>query len=487
MFFYGVRFCVTFIHEEFSQDAGIIPDESQIMSTTAETVHAQEPPHIRELPLIGSLPSMASDPTAFFVKNYHKYGPVYSMSILGRKYKVLCGATAAKFMSSRAGRGALRSREFWEGLAREYGATNSLPGSDGEEHDELRNVLRHGYSREAIKGRYNELIDITDRVIERDWPTGGQPPVLQSFQFMNAEQLGIMITGKVPKGYTTDIRVTILYILNCLVTRQRPKFLMLSPKYRKARQRVFELGDQIREDYENGNLDNADRRTLVDDIMEANRDKPHVMPDRNLRLQLTAPYVAGLDTVANTLSAAVYCILKHEDVHQRILQEVDEFFAGEEPVEEQGLLNQLPNLNGAIKETMRLYPINVAMIRTANKDFEFEGCSIKEGEMVYMSTAVAHFLEDFYPNPEKFDIDRYTRERREDKQSGAYTPWGAGPHTCLGRTLAEIQLILSLARIFYKLDLSLPSPDYVLKTKTAPTPGPSTSFKVRVNGYREHS
>ncbi len=45
-------------------------------------------------------------------------------------------------------------------------------------------------------------------------------------------------------------------------------------------------------------------------------------------------------------------------------------------------------------------------------------------------------------------------------------------------------MALSMARLFHKLDLELESPDYVLKTKTAPTPGPAMGFKVRVKGYR---
>jgi len=65
-----------------------------------------------------------------------------------------------------------------------------------------------------------------------------------------------------------------------------------------------------------------------------------------------------------------------------------------------------------------------------------------------------------------------------------YSPYGRGPHTCLGKSLAEVQMALSLARVFHKLDLELESPDYVLKTKTAPTPGPAMNFKVRVRGYR---
>src|SRR3546814_1988279 len=65
-----------------------------------------------------------------------------------------------------------------------------------------------------------------------------------------------------------------------------------------------------------------------------------------------------------------------------------------------------------------------------------------------------------------------------------YSPYGRGPHTCLGKSLAEIQIALSMARLFYKLDLELESPNYVLKTKTAPTPGPAMDFKVRVKGLR---
>ena len=59
-----------------------------------------------------------------------------------------------------------------------------------------------------------------------------------------------------------------------------------------------------------------------------------------------------------------------------------------------------------------------------------------------------------------------------------YSPAG------LGKSLAEVQIALSMARVFYKLDLELESPNYELKTKTAPTPGPAMDFKVRVKGLR---
>ena len=227
----------------------------------------------------------------------------------------------------------------------------------------------------------------------------------------------------------------------------------------------------------------AEDRNLVDDIMAAHLEAPEKMPESDLVLSLTGPYIAGLDTVANTTSTVVYCVLKHPDVKARVLREVDELFAAGD-VDEERLLKNLPALNGAIMEAMRLYPIAVAQMRTANKDFVFEGHQIHEGEMIYVGTSVPHFMEEYWPNATAFDIDRFQKPRAEHLQPGVYSPFGRGPHTCLGKSLAEVQMALSMARVFHKLDLELESTDYVLKTKTAPTPGPAMDFKVRVRGYR---
>ncbi len=61
----------------------------------------------------------------------------------------------------------------------------------------------------------------------------------------------------------------------------------------------------------------------------------------------------------------------------------------------------------------------------------------------------------------------------------------SGPQTCLGKSLAEVQIALSIARLFHRLDLELETEHNVLKTKTAPTPGPSMDFKVRVRGISQ--
>lgn len=452
---------------------------------TVATDTLKEPAHVSGLPIVGNALQMAKDPGRFFYECYRKYGPVFRLKIMSNVYTVLAGTEAATFMGTREGRDSLRSKEFWQGLVDEWGAKRTLTGEDGETHQKLRAVMKHGYSKESMRGRYNELIEITDSVVARDWPVGKSVPVVQNMQYIVTEQLGAMLTGTSPREYVTDIRTTILYILNILVTRQRPRFLLKDPRYKHAKERVSELGRRMIAEY-NATKDSRDptRRNLVDDVMEAHARDPDLIPASDLILSLTGPFVAGLDTVANTLGAFIYAVLKHPAVLERVRNEADALFA-KGNIDEPDLRN-LPSIDGAIMEVMRMYPIAVAQMRTATRDFAFLGHQIREGELLYVATAVPHYMEEYYPNPEKFDIDRYERPRAEHLKPGVYSPYGRGTHTCLGKTLAEVQMAFSMARLFYLLDLELESPDYVLQTKVLPTPGPSMKFKVRVKGLRRH-
>jgi cytochrome P450 len=275
----------------------------------------------------------------------------------------------------------------------------------------------------------------------------------------------------------------ITVILNVLVTKQRPRILLQDPRYRRAKARVNELGQAMIAQRRGLPLPPPAQRTLIDDVMAAHVERPDLFPESDLVLTLTGPYVAGLDTVANTLAATVYAVLKDPHVLARVTADADALFDGG-VIDEKTLTTGIPAINGAISEAMRLYPIAVAQMRTATRDFEFEGMQIEADEMLYVATSVPHFMEEFFPDPYRFDIDRYAKPRAEDRAAGAYSPFGRGPHLCLGKALAEVQMALTIASLFHRRSLRLPSPDYTLKTKTAPTPGPSRRFAVKVTSRR---
>lgn len=447
------------------------------------TTDAKRPPLVDAPPLVGNTLSMARDPAEFFVRCYREYGPAFRVRVLGREQTVIAGPEAAVFMGTAQGRQCLRSREFWEGLTAEYGAERTLTGEDGEVHKQMRAVLRRGYSRQAIEGRYDQVLAITQAALERDWAPGARVPVVPAMQYMVVDQLGILLTGEAPREYVEDIRLLITVILNVLVTKQRPRALLRDPRYRRAKARVNELGQAMIAQRRAVPIPPPAQRTLIDDIMVAHVDNPDLFPDSDLVLALTGPYVAGLDTVANTLAATVYAVLKHPPVLARVTEQAGGLFAGG-VIDERTLTTTIPAITGAINEAMRLYPIAVAQMRTATQDFEFEGMLIEADELLYVATSVPHFMAEFFPDPYCFDIDRYAKPRAEDKAPGAYSPFGRGPHLCLGKSLAEVQMALTIASLFHQRVLRLPSPDYTLKTKTAPTPGPSRRFAVRVAGRR---
>ncbi len=454
------------------------------MSAVMTPTSFPRPPIVAGLPLLGSTLAMARDPAKFFYDSYRKYGPVFRVNVFGHVYTVIAGAEAANFMGTREGKECLRSREAWEPLAKEFGLSKLLGAEDGEMHAKLRGIMKHGFSREAMKGRYNKVLDITQNVIDRDWKVGTKVPVVEHMQYMVVEQLGTLLTGHAPLDYVKDIRKTILYILNVLITRQRPEFYLLSPEYKRAKARMVELGRKMVADYRARKEPvPEDQRTLIDDIMETHQRDPELIPESDLANLMVAPYVAGLDTVANATSACLYTILKEPGVLQRMQAEVDALY-DKGPVDEAEFMKALPYTNGVVMESMRLYPIAVAQIRVANKDFVFHGHQMLEGEMIYLGTSVPHFQDEHYPDAQKFDPLRYEKPRCEHMKSGVYSPYGRGAHTCLGKSQAEVILAMTMSKLIYHLDLELPSPDYVLKTKTAPTPGPAASFYVRVKGRR---
>lgn len=135
-------------------------------------------------------------------------------------------------------------------------------------------------------------------------------------------------------------------------------------------------------------------------------------------------------------------------------------------------------------ETSRMYPSVPAILRTAVEAFEFGGCKVPAGERVLVATTVPHRLPEYFPRPERFDIERYTPERAEHRQPGAFAPFGAGPHVCLGAGFAEVAIAATMATIVREVDLALDPPGYVLKLRHVPMPGPEDRFGIRVLGRR---
>ena len=214
---------------------------------------------------------------------------------------------------------------------------------------------------------------------------------------------------------------------------------------------------------------------LVDDLLALHHADPQFLPETDLMPAVLGPFIAGLDTVGSTCAFMLYALLKHRDLLERMTAEADASFVGGTLTAD--ALRTLDVTHRVGLETLRMYSIAPAITRKVSNTFEFAGYTIPAGENVIVATTVPHHLPEHFPEPERFDIDRYTPERQEHRQPGVFAPFGAGPHVCLGAGFAEVSIAATMATIVHEVELTLDPPDYVLKISPAPTPSPDDRFR----------
>lgn len=435
--------------------------------------NAPLPPLVPGLPLVGSALQMAQDILKFFVQVYHEHGPVTRIRVMNDEYVVIAGPEANIFFS-REGNDHFRSKEFWEGMDAEMGADHSLISLDGPEHAELRQISKRGYGRSVLEARIPDAVAITRKHLDA-WPVGESRPGLTALQRIVTDQLGTIVAGTAPGDYMEDVMNFIRTLLLVYVTRQRPGFYALTPGYRRAKQRSFELGHKIVEKFRQNPP--VDRKPgLIDDAIAA-ADEGRLLTQKDLMPIALGPYIAGLDTAASTIAFMLYALLTHPEVAAGVKVEADALFADGNPTP--AALRKLDVLHRASLETFRRYPIAPATQRTATQPFEFGGYRIEAGQKVFIGITVPHFIAALHPDPYRFDIDRYLPERNEHRIPGAFAPFSLGSHTCLGAGLAETQIMLTIATLFNQARFELDPPGYQLKIRSAPTPAPASSFCIR--------
>ena len=121
------------------------------------------------------------------------------------------------------------------------------------------------------------------------------------------------------------------------------------------------------------------------------------------------------------------------------MHELDQHFGADGEVTFQSL-REIPVLENVIKEVLRLHPPLIFLIRKVMQDFHFKDYTVKAGKYVCASPRVSHRIADIFPDPEKFDPDRYSEARQEDAKPFSWIAFGGGKHKCSGNAFAMLQL-----------------------------------------------
>lgn len=180
------------------------------------------------------------------------------------------------------------------------------------------------------------------------------------------------------------------------------------------------------------------------------------MSNEEVGINTTVLFIAGFETTATGLSYLAYTLAKYPDVQQKVREEVAAVIQKYGSLDYTAVTQGLKYTANVVDETLRLFPPVVTFTTRASvNDFEYNGIKYKKGTSVIAPTIQVHMDARYWPEPEKFDPDRFLPENVADRPAMAYQPFGDGPRNCIGKRLALLEIIYTGARMVQKFKLTL--------------------------------
>ncbi|GAB6022640.1 hypothetical protein CHUAL_006735 [Chamberlinius hualienensis] len=163
--------------------------------------------------------------------------------------------------------------------------------------------------------------------------------------------------------------------------------------------------------------------------------------------------LAGFDTTASTISFTIYSMALNPECQQKLIEEIDQ------AIEKHGKLTidailTLPYLEMVLSESLRIHPSGLRLERLCTKDYKYGDIFIRKGCMVAAAVYSIHHDPDIYPEPNKFDPERFSYENKSQRHPMAYIPFGMGPRICIGMRFALMEAKIYLAYFFSNFKVS---------------------------------
>ena len=421
-------------------------------------------PYLRSGNLAGLMASLADD-----------YGPVFQIRPPFQKRMVfLAGAEANQWVHKR-GRLYLRARDYLEGLEKVYGAAGILPALDGHDHFRLRKFLAPSYSRVRLAAQLDEQFDTARAQMATLEAGKSYPAIAMARELVNA-QLAPALIGIDTQDIMEDLieykeRVLIVHLAGIL-----PKFTLNTPGMKRRAKTLGTLMDRVLTGHTPAQRVNKPR-DLVDDYLSLHGSDPQFFPECNLLFAFSAAMIASL-YVGDTLGVVLCALISQPDLYERVQAEADKLFGNGDPSTEDFTPDSIDVTRRVLMESLRMYPIVPMSIRTVMNSCAVANYELPVGERLYIAQTATHYMSDVFPEPTKFDIDRYLPSRREHRAIG-YAPYGLGTHKCLGTRWMEMMMAANLLMLTHYFKITVSPQKYALKPRFNAVPTLSASKKVK--------
>ncbi len=337
---------------------------------------------------------------------------------------------------------------------------NGLLTSEGEFHLRQRRMIQPAFHRLRIASYAGTMVDYAARTRER-WADGATVDMHGEMMRLTLAVVGKTLFDEDVEGEAREIGAALTVTINMFQRQLNPwwDWLMRLPlpstrRYEAARARLDRtIYRFIRERRASG----EDRGDLLSMLLqtqdeEGNRER---MTEKQVRDEAMTLFLAGHETTANALTWTWYLLSQNPEAEARMHAEIDAVLGGRLPTVED--LPDLKYTEMALTESMRLYPPAWIVGRQALNDYQLgDGEYVApEGSTLFASQYIMHRDARFFPEPERFQPERWTPERKASLPKFAYFPFGGGPRVCIGEPFAWMEGVLLLATLGQKWRMRL--------------------------------
>ncbi len=421
-------------------------------------------PHVRD----GNL-------NALFGNLAEEYGPVFQIRPpFSKRMIFLAGLETNEWMQKR-GRMYLRTRDYFSDFEKVYGAAGVLPALDGADHFRLRKFLSPAYSRTRLAGQMDELYS-RGRAYMSTLTVGDSYRATSMSRAMVNAQLSPLFIGVDTQDLMGDLMGYKERALSVHIAKILPEFTLRTPGMRRRAAVLDTLMKRILRVHTPAQRVDSPRN-LVDDYLSLHASDPGFLPESNLLFAFSAALIASV-YLGDTFSLVVYSMASQPDLYDKIRAEADALFANGDPRSEDFTPANIDVTHRFLMECMRMYPIVSMSVRNVMNTCTVGNYELPLGERIHIAMTATHYMSDVFPEPYKFDIDRFLPSRREHRSLG-FAPYGLGTHKCLGTRWMEMHLAVNLLMLAHYFTVEVTPAKYARKLRFNPVPSLKPSKKVR--------
>ncbi len=348
---------------------------------------------------------------------------------------------------------------------------NGLLLRDGSEHVHQRKIMHEAFTRPVLR-EYTERMGPRIASGIADWGAGGASTLaFHAYKRLTLELAASIFIGVELGPSTTKMNQAFEDMVTASMSLVRLRIPGLE-FYRGLRGREFMLGflGAMLDEKRAGRAPDMFSR-----LCRARSEEGDALADDDVLDHMIFLMMAAHDTTTSTLTSLTYELARHPDWQERVRDE-SRNLGNEEPAFDE--LGRLESLTLAMNETLRRYPPLPVIPRVATSDFDFGGYRIPANSMVIVSPIHTHHMAEHWPDPFRWDPERFAPGRAEhERHTHVWIPFGGGPHMCLGRRFAETQVRLVMHQLLLRYRFEVPD-GYTMPIQQAPISRPRDGLPI---------